>query len=786
MNDTPPTGTDTGETAASGIYAHAAPMYWDRGWLNPLPIPPLAKDPPPDGYTGRGGVDPSYPDVDQWRELRPGHNIALRMLPGLIGLDVDDYDDKHGGDTLIEAQTRWGVLPPPTWMTTSRDDGVSGIRFYHVPEDIEFCDSITFPDQGLGHIEIIQRHHRYAMVWPSIHPSGRPYRWVNEYDGKAAGFIPRPEDFPWLPEEWIEKLTATPNVTTAGFILDTDSVIDGALTSGPPSPGVSARLVASLTALHNGTGARHDATRNNVLTLLRKGIDGEPGVHAALTELGDAFVAAVTADGTRTRAVAEQEFMRMMSNTQAAELLAQPDPWGWAKPALSNGQSAQAQPGGVIVTTSATETIKADAPTPASTENAPTPKLWKATDLQPSMQPRWLAKNRIQTSAVNLIVGDEGIGKSLLWVWIAAAITTGTERREFGIPARDPGTVVVVATEDDWSTAVRPRLEVAGADFDRIEVVCTDPDGSGSPTFPRDIPIIAAADSAPAMIVVDAWLDTVPRQLNIKDPHDARIALHPWKELATTMSTAVTLLCHTNRTDSPSARDRYAATMELRKKARATLYAQRNEDGQLVVGPEKMNAAPASTVASVFAIKPIQKFEPTDDSDGTVPLLVYVKDSDRTAQEHLTDSGSDEPGGNPVKRFVHTYLTDHGGEVLAKDVIKAGRQAGFSEDELIKARQRHRKPKIRSRKASFGGGWVWAIDVGGDGDSAEDGTKMSAPPCSSSVPSSPSSESDLSSSYPLCAHCGKPMTGGQTLVHEGCKAAWQTRQHLTNTTGEDQ
>ena len=38
---------------------------------------------------------------------------------------------------------------------------------------------------------------------------------------------------------------------------------------------------------------------------------------------------------------------------------------------------------------------------------------------------------------------------------------------EFGIPARDPGRVLIAAiTEDDWHTVVRPRLEVAGADLD--------------------------------------------------------------------------------------------------------------------------------------------------------------------------------------------------------------------------------------------------------------------------------------------------------------------------------
>ena len=89
------------------------------------------------------------------------------------------------------------------------------------------------------------------------------------------------------------------------------------------------------------------------------------------------------------------------------------------------------------------------------------PRVWKATDLKPATQPRWLAKGRIQCAATNLLCGDEGIGKSLLWVWIAAAVTTGKPLPEFGIPARDPAQVLLVVTEDDWSSTVLPRLQVA-------------------------------------------------------------------------------------------------------------------------------------------------------------------------------------------------------------------------------------------------------------------------------------------------------------------------------------
>lgn len=342
------------------------------------------------------------------------------------------------------------------------------------------------------------------------------------------------------------------------------------------------------------------------------------------------------------------------------------------------------------------------------------PRLWRATDLRPAEQPRWLAKGRLPKSAISLCVGDEGIGKSLLWVWVAAAVTTGRALPEFGIPATAPGHVIVAITEDDWCSTVRPRLEVAGADLSMISVVCTEDDGAGAPIFPRDLFLIIEAEPPPVLIVVDAWLDTVPTGLSVRDPQHARQALHPWREAASSTGAAVLLVCHTNRSASSSPRDRYGATGELRKKARMTLFAQADDEGRLIVGPEKMNTA-APTPATILAITAVQHFEPTPDNDGTVPRLVYVADSQQTAREHLAAAveAEHEPGGNPAEAFIRDYLDTADAEAPAAEVIKAGRAAGFNEMELKNARRRSGKPRIVSRKANFSSGWVWAVDTQG-------------------------------------------------------------------------
>lgn len=335
-----------------------------------------------------------------------------------------------------------------------------------------------------------------------------------------------------------------------------------------------------------------------------------------------------------------------------------------------------------------------------------TPRLWDAAELRAAEQPRWLARNRLPRAAVSLLVGDEGIGKSLFWVYLVAAVTTGRPLLQFGVPKRDPGDVVVVVTEDDWSTTVLPRLMVAGADLSRVRVICTDDDGSGAPEFPRDLHLIDKADPVPALVVVDAWLDTVPARLDVKNPQQARQALHPWRETAVTTDAAVLLLTHTNRVASSQARDKYGATGELRKKARMTLYAQRDDDGNLVIGPDKANTA-AAVMASRFSIQGVQHFPATEEHDGMVPRLVYVGDTDQTAQQHIAQAHATGHGSGTRDEVVTWLVTAlANGPRWATDVVGAAQEAGFSVDQL---KRQKRRAGVESVPDGQSKRWFWRL-----------------------------------------------------------------------------
>lgn len=297
-------------------YAAAAPQYWTAGWRGILPMPRGQKFPPPTNYTGYQALTPSYPDIQTWCDERPDGNIALHLPGTVIGVDVDSYEGKTGAGTLAYAEHLWGALPP-TVRTTSRDDPYSGIRLYRVPDGTRLATKIEFPDLGLGHIEIIQASHRYAVVWPSLHPNGARYRW-QDAQGYAAD-IPQPHDLPDLPRRWIDNLH--PGSQVDGLeTVDIAQAID-TLTGGEMDQPVIDRLNKAVGDLP-GASSRHDTTCAHVLAFLRLSEQHYAGVQKALGVLGESFVQAVISDGSRTEQQARAEYARMVYNERGHALIA--------------------------------------------------------------------------------------------------------------------------------------------------------------------------------------------------------------------------------------------------------------------------------------------------------------------------------------------------------------------------------------------------------------------------------------------------------------------------------
>ena len=298
-------------------YKTGAPLYLDAGWTGVLPLPPKKKSPPPTGYTGWNGKDPSSKMIDMWcgettGDYQAASNIAIHMPDGVIGIDVDHYNGKTGGTTLMELSKELGPLPD-TYISTSRNDGVSGIRWYRVEPGLRWP---TGPGKD---IEFIHKGHRYAVVWPSVHPSGGRYIWVDQHLGDESP-PPDEDQLAWMPDEWQARFTAGEVRTDQPeYRRATDDELAQCLTDGAMCLAVTKTLNKFEDRLT--VQARHDSALKTVMALSRLGEQGHKGVNSAIAELKDRFVNLVSKD--RADGSEGPEYQRMVDGS-VVKVLAEP------------------------------------------------------------------------------------------------------------------------------------------------------------------------------------------------------------------------------------------------------------------------------------------------------------------------------------------------------------------------------------------------------------------------------------------------------------------------------
>lgn len=302
----------------SNSFIQSANELVKLGW-HPVPLGRAkGKDLLVAGITGREGTDVSEEEAfrewaDRWAATGDGLNLGTRMPVGVIALDVDCYDDKPGAETMAACADEWGELPP-TWTITARHDG-SSKRLYRVPEGWEGVGTIPDPRGGKASgVEVLQRHHRYAVVPPSFHEVGQVR--VFGPDGNECELMPTPGELPMLPDAWCEGLHKNRPKAERDRTAEPDELL-ASFPEGPMTDAVQKAMQAMLDAIASGAG-RHDTMNEKLLELLRLGWGGATGVPLAVQMLRPMFVQATTPE--RGEEEARAEFDRSLKG--AAELVA--------------------------------------------------------------------------------------------------------------------------------------------------------------------------------------------------------------------------------------------------------------------------------------------------------------------------------------------------------------------------------------------------------------------------------------------------------------------------------
>lgn len=492
-----------------GPYGAFARAYRAQGWAGVLPLPQGQKAPVPSGFTGRGRPDPSDDDVARWCTVEGLGNIGLRLPDGVVGIDVDAYGEKRGGQSLEACESLWGQLPP-TWCSTSREDGVSGIRLYRVPPGLEW--SARESRLGPG-IELLHTGHRYAVVFPSRHPgdahtaAGALYRWIDPDGTTSLGAIPSRWELPELPAAWVQALTegesarpATDRAEVADWLGELDEW------NRPGECGrMTARVHAAVESLHAGGAPhhnnRHSAAAAHVLVMVGLAARGHAGLGDALTAVQQAHDDTVGLDRPM---VASREFERLTRGAVGIVLAEE------QTTETCHGPSCGSSPlEGVLPPLERHETASTTMPgaTPAAVPTAsptgPVDMTWilhgePPEPLVPSVLKVGTAHGLFYAGKVNGLFGDPETAKT--WIALCAVVEV----------LQGGGRAVLLDLDHNGHATVGRRLLALGAsreavaDVERFRLY-TPEDTPGLAAFVED-----AVTFRPAVAVVDSIGELLP------------------------------------------------------------------------------------------------------------------------------------------------------------------------------------------------------------------------------------------------------------------------------------
>ena len=317
----------------------------------------------------------------------------------------------------------------------------------------------------------------------------------------------------------------------------------------------------------------------------------------------------------------------------------------------------------------------------------------------------WLWEGRIPKGKVAVLDGDPGLGKSTVTIDIGAHTSTGRSWPDGG--ACKAGGVVICSAEDGLADTIRPRLDAAGGDPERVLALTTVMDGDSERllSIPEDLDVVRQAieQVGAKLLIVDPQMAFLSGRHDAHRDQDVRRALAPLARLAEEMRVAVLVVRHLNKSSGGNPLYRGGGSIGIVGAARsAYLVARHPEDENLrVLAPLKSNlAAPAPSLA----------FGVSEAPNGAA--RVEWKGETRHTADALLAAPTD-----PEKRSALEEAKDYiretlaGGPRGAQVVLEEAHEAGISGVTLKRAKK---DLGVVSKKAADGP-WTWRWPEGQGG-----------------------------------------------------------------------
>lgn len=197
----------------------------------------------------------------------------------------------------------------------------------------------------------------------------------------------------------------------------------------------------------------------------------------------------------------------------------------------------------------------------------------------------WLWPNRIPAGRITLFAGRPGLGKSFVTCDLVARVTTGRVFPD-GRPGSEPGSVIMIACEDDPADTIRPRLDAHGADVSKVhllEGIETTRGEERSETL-FNLKYVGILEAALAniedckLIVIDPIGSYLGAGTKANSDNEVRAVLAPIDKIAKDSGAAVLIVAHTRKATANFADDMVMGSRAFTGIARAVWHVMEDPD----------------------------------------------------------------------------------------------------------------------------------------------------------------------------------------------------------------
>jgi len=418
----------------------------------------------------------------------------------------------------------------------------------------------------------------------------------------------------------------------------------------------------------------------------------------------------------------------------------------------------------------------------------------------------WLWRGRLARGKATLLMGDPGLGKSLISHWLSAQVSTGADWPDGG--QCDRGSAILFTIEDGLADTVQPRLVAAGADTSRIVAVrgvLSDDDSPTERMFALDehlalLEELVVREHA-TLVVMDPVSAYLGADVNAHKESDVRQVLGPLQLMAERHNIVLLLVIHLTKGSGVAALYRATGSIAFPAVCRVVLGVApdpNDEEGKRrLLLPIKMNVG--VTMAGIgYRIETTrQSILPRADARDQPPVLVWDDEPvlvDATIAMDRAGNASETTAVAAVKQtLTETFVSAGKLRLAANECLRALRDNNNSTSGSVIDRAK-KDLGIRSEKDGPSGPWYWVVPANflsrarirnmESTDSLDsrnvalgstNGTQPSVRTTSSpSQQSSESAESDNLSrarepqEMQYCVHCMKNLTVDVYEAHQPC------------------